>query len=203
MDTAPDRLEQVGIERQTARGRGPALEDSRGEVTRFGIKVRRVFALAIPQIAVAAHAVAPVEFLAAFHVSRQVADVGFLGEGDRAGQRGQQNSSAHHLGARGACPHVSGSRPLFTDCCASHLHWGPPVSTPSCSRGGRFARAPRSDQKATSKPMRKLLVLKSRPVTGAAPRMRTRANSVCKARPTRLVMIGYQRKPTTPASVLP
>ena len=46
-------------------------------------------------------------------------------------------------------------------------------------------------------------MLKSRPVTGAAPRMRTRANSVCKARPTRLVMIGYQRKPATPASVLP
>src|SRR5262249_30183075 len=93
MDAAAQRLDKRGIERQTARGRGTALENSGGEVAGPWVKVRRVFALTVSQVAVAAHAVAPVEFLAPFHVSGEVADVCFLGEAERAEQRGQQNGS--------------------------------------------------------------------------------------------------------------
>ena len=89
MNAAPNRLEQVGIQRQTARGRGPALKDSSGEVAGFGIKVWGVFALAVPQLAVAAHAIAPINFLAAFCVCRQIADANLLCERERTGQCGQ------------------------------------------------------------------------------------------------------------------
>src|SRR5271169_4794031 len=75
IQTAADRVVQILVGRQSSGRSGAALKNTQGEISRLGIKPRRVFAVAVAKFAVATNAVPAISCGSGMGIPGDVADV--------------------------------------------------------------------------------------------------------------------------------
>jgi len=85
-----DRIEQIAVEWNAARGRRTALEEAHREIPRLRIDPRSILTLPVSARAVTADAIAPVQLLPALGTACQVSDLAFLGKGAAAATKESQ-----------------------------------------------------------------------------------------------------------------